>query len=132
MLALDDRARAGKILSTGVSDWPAWEVARAATLAEQRGWSPFVALQARYNLLERTPERELLPMARALDLAVQAWSLSRTRAAGRQRRSRWPGCGPGRGSSCRSSGSPDWPSPRTTWRASRWCSAMSSSSAWRL
>lgn len=74
MRALDDQVRAGKILYAGVSDWPAWEVARATTLAELRGWSPFVALQIQYNLLERTPERELLPMARALDLAVTAWS----------------------------------------------------------
>jgi aryl-alcohol dehydrogenase-like predicted oxidoreductase len=74
MRALDDQVRAGKVLYAGVSDWPAWEVARATTLAELRGWSPFVALQAQYNLLERTPERELLPMAHGLDLAVLAWS----------------------------------------------------------
>ncbi len=74
MRALDDQVRAGKILHVGVSDWPAWEVSAANTLAELRGWSPFVALQIEYSLLERTPERELLPMARAFDLAVTAWS----------------------------------------------------------
>jgi aryl-alcohol dehydrogenase-like predicted oxidoreductase len=73
MRALDDQVRAGKVLCVGVSDWPAWEVAQGNTLAELRGWSPFVGLQLRYNLLERTPERELLPMAAALDLAVTAW-----------------------------------------------------------
>ncbi|MFI5611069.1 aldo/keto reductase [Amycolatopsis sp. NPDC051903] len=73
MRALDDQVRAGKVLYVGVSDWPAWEVAQANTLAELRGWSPFAGLQIRYNLLERTPERELLPMARAFDLPVLAW-----------------------------------------------------------
>ncbi|MFF7145856.1 aldo/keto reductase [Streptomyces nodosus] len=73
MRALDDQVRAGKVLYVGVSDWPAWEVAQANTLAELRGWSPFAALQIRYNLLERTPERELLPMAHAFDLPVLAW-----------------------------------------------------------
>lgn len=73
MRALDDQVRAGKVLYVGVSDWPAWEVAQANTLAELRGWSPFVGLQLRYNLLDRTAERELIPMALAFDLAVLAW-----------------------------------------------------------
>lgn len=73
MRALDDQVRAGKVLYVGVSDWPAWEVAQAHTLADLRGWSPFIGVQLRYNLLERTPERELLPMARALDLGVAVW-----------------------------------------------------------
>ncbi|REE96262.1 aryl-alcohol dehydrogenase-like predicted oxidoreductase [Thermomonospora umbrina] len=73
MRALDDQVRAGKVLYVGVSDWPAWEVAQANTLAELRGWSPFVGFQLRYNLLDRTAERELLPMALAFDLAVLAW-----------------------------------------------------------
>lgn len=73
MRALDDQVRGGKVLYVGVSDWPAWEVAQANTLAELRGWSAFAGLQLRYNLLERTPERELLPMARAFDLGVLAW-----------------------------------------------------------
>jgi len=72
--ALDDVVRAGKALYVGISDTPAWVVARATMLAELRGWSPFIALQIPYSLIERTVERELLPMARALDLAVVAWS----------------------------------------------------------
>lgn len=74
MRSLDDQVRLGKILYVAVSDWPAWEAAQATTLAELRGWSPFVGLQVQYSLLERTVERELLPMAHALDLAVTAWS----------------------------------------------------------
>ena len=74
MRGLDDLVRAGKILYLGISDAPAWWVARANTLAELRGWTPFVGLQIEYNLIERTPERELLPMASALGLGVTAWS----------------------------------------------------------
>lgn len=75
MRGLDDLVRQGKVLYVGVSDTPAWLVSQANTLAELRGWSPFVALQIRYSLIDRTAERELLPMARALDLAVTPWSV---------------------------------------------------------
>ena len=74
MRGLDDLVRAGKVLYVGVSDAPAWVVARANTLAEWKGWSAFAGLQIQYSLVERTPERDLLPMAAALDLAVTAWS----------------------------------------------------------
>lgn len=74
MRALDDQVRLGKVLYVGVSDWPAWEAAQATTLASLRGWSPFIGLQVEYNLLERTVERELLPMADGLGLGVTAWS----------------------------------------------------------
>ena len=74
MRALDDVVRAGKVLYVGISDAPAWVVARANTLAELKGWTPFVGVQAQYGLIERTPERDLLPMARALGIGVLAWS----------------------------------------------------------
>jgi len=74
MRAFDDLVRQGKILHAGVSDMAAWAVARASTLAELRGWTPFVGLQIEYNLIERTVERELIPMAEALGLGVTAWS----------------------------------------------------------
>ena len=74
MRAFDDFVRAGKVLYIGISDAPAWWVARAHTLAELRGWTQFVGLQIEYNLIERTPERELLPMAEALGLTVTPWS----------------------------------------------------------
>jgi len=73
--ALDDMIRAGKILYIGISDTPAWIVSRMNAIAELRGWSQFVALQIKYSLLERTVERELLPMARKLDLAVTPWAV---------------------------------------------------------
>ena len=74
MRAFDDLTRAGKILYAGISDTPAWIVSRANTMASLRGWTPFVGLQMEYNLVERTPERELLPMAQALGVGVTAWS----------------------------------------------------------
>ena len=75
MRALDDMVRAGKVLYVGISDSPAWIVSRAVTLAELRGWTAFTALQIEYSLVERTVERELLPMARTLDLAVTPWGI---------------------------------------------------------
>jgi aryl-alcohol dehydrogenase-like predicted oxidoreductase len=74
MRGLDDLVRQGKVLHVGISDFPAWWIAQANTLASLRGWSPFVALQMEYSLIERTVERELIPMARALNLGITAWS----------------------------------------------------------
>jgi len=74
MRALDDMVRQGKVLYVGISNAPAWVVAQANTLADLRGWTPFIGLQVEYNLLERAVERELLPMARALDIGVTAWT----------------------------------------------------------
>jgi aryl-alcohol dehydrogenase-like predicted oxidoreductase len=74
MRSLDDLVRQGKILYVGISDTPAWIISQANTLAQFSGWTPFVALQIEYNLLQRTPERDLLPMAKAFDLAVTPWS----------------------------------------------------------
>ncbi len=73
MRGLDDVVRAGKVLYVGISDTPAWVVSQANTLASLRGWTPFVALQIRYSLVDRAVERELRPMAKELDLAVTPW-----------------------------------------------------------
>jgi aryl-alcohol dehydrogenase-like predicted oxidoreductase len=72
--AMDDLVRAGKVLYVGISDIPAWQVSRMQAIAELRGWAPLVALQVPYNLIERTVERDLIPMAEALGLGVVAWS----------------------------------------------------------
>ncbi len=72
--ALDDAVRAGKIVYAGISDAPAWLVARGNTLAEWRDWSPFAGLQVPYSLLQRDIERELLPMAEAFGMTVVAWA----------------------------------------------------------
>jgi len=71
---LNDLSRGGKILYGGLSDFPAWRCATAATLAELRGWAPVVAVQMEYSLVERTAERELLPMTAAFGLAPVIWS----------------------------------------------------------
>jgi len=71
---LDDLARAGKIVYGGLSNFPAWRVATAAAIAELRGWTPIAAIQIEYSLLQRTTERELLPMADGLGLGVMGWS----------------------------------------------------------
>lgn len=73
MRGLDDLVRQGKVNYIGISDAPAWVVSRANTLAELRGWSSFAGLQVQYNLIERSVERDLLPMSRALDLCVTPW-----------------------------------------------------------
>lgn len=74
MRGFDDLVRAGKVLYVGASDTPAWQVSRGNMMADLRGWAPFIGIQVEYNLVQRTAERELLPMAKELDLAVAAWS----------------------------------------------------------
>lgn len=74
MRGLDDLIADGKVLYIGLSDAPAWVAAQANTLAGARGQSPFVALQFQYNLLARSGDLELLPVAQALGLAVTAWA----------------------------------------------------------
>lgn len=73
--AMDDVARAGKVLYVGFSDTPAWVVAQPVTMAEHRGWVRPVAIQAPYSILDRGVERDLLPMARANDLAITVWGM---------------------------------------------------------
>ena len=72
--AMDDLVRAGEVLYVGISDIPAWQVARMQTMADLRGWAPLVALQIPYNLVERTVERDLIPMAETMGLGVVPWS----------------------------------------------------------
>jgi len=74
MRGLDDLVRGGKVLYIGISDAPAWWIAQANTLAHLRGWLPFIGLQLEYSLIERIVERELIPMAKALNLGLTAWS----------------------------------------------------------
>lgn len=71
---VDDLVRSGKILYAGISDTPAWVVSQANTIADLRGWTRFNALQIEHSLLQRTVERDLLPMAKELDIAVTAWA----------------------------------------------------------
>jgi len=72
--AMDDLVRAGKLLYVGISDTPAWQVSRMQAIADLRGWSPLIALQIEYSLIERTVERDLIPMAKEMGLGVIPWS----------------------------------------------------------
>jgi aryl-alcohol dehydrogenase-like predicted oxidoreductase len=71
---LDDLVKQGKVNYAAISDTPAWVVAKGNTLAELMGWSQFVALQIEYSLLARTPERELIPMAKHFGMTVTPWA----------------------------------------------------------
>ncbi|MCC6527633.1 MAG: aldo/keto reductase [Polyangiaceae bacterium] len=71
---LDDLVRAGMILYPAVSNFAAWQAARALGLAERSGFAPIVCMQPMYNLLKRQAESEILPLARAEKLAVVCYS----------------------------------------------------------
>ncbi|MER7080121.1 Predicted oxidoreductase [Saccharopolyspora kobensis] len=71
---MDDLVRQGKVLHVAMSNVPAWQVSRMQAIADLRGWSPLVALQIEYNLVNRAAERDLLPMARELGLGVTPYS----------------------------------------------------------
>lgn len=74
MRALDDLVRAGKVRYIGFSDTPAWKCAEAQVMGRFMGWSPVIALQIEYSLLERTVEGDLLPMAIEMGMGVTPWS----------------------------------------------------------
>src|SRR5262245_12833162 len=72
--ALDDLVRAGKILYPACSNFAAWQVAHALGVAARESLAPLVAIQPMYNLVKRQVEVEILPMARALGVAVIPYS----------------------------------------------------------
>ncbi|MFN0274370.1 MAG: aldo/keto reductase [Chitinophagales bacterium] len=72
--AMDDLVRQGKILYIGISDTPAWIISRANAIAELKNWTAFVALQIEYSLMQRSVERELIPMAESLEMSVVGWA----------------------------------------------------------
>jgi aryl-alcohol dehydrogenase-like predicted oxidoreductase len=74
MRAFDDLVSSGKVLYVAMSNTPAWQISRANMLADLQGWAPIIGIQAEYSLIKRTSERELLPMAKELDLGITAWS----------------------------------------------------------
>jgi aryl-alcohol dehydrogenase-like predicted oxidoreductase len=74
MRGLEDLVRSGKVLYVGLSDFPAWRVARGATIAELRGWTRLAGLQVEHSLVQRSSEHELLPAGAALGLGTVAWS----------------------------------------------------------
>src|SRR6266849_6551829 len=94
---LNDLVRAGKIRHYGFSDTPAWYLARAQTLAEKEGKERLIALQLEYSLVERTIEREHVPAAQELGMAVCPWSpLASGFLTGKYKRQGEDGSGEGR------------------------------------
>ncbi|CAG8731324.1 26481_t:CDS:10 [Dentiscutata erythropus] len=74
MRSLDDAVRSGKVLYIAISDTPAWVFSRANTMAELRGWSRFIGLQTRYNLLNRDLEYDLQSACAELDIGIIPWA----------------------------------------------------------
>ena len=72
--AFDDLVRQGKILYPAVSNWSAWQVARAQGLCALHGWAPIACLQPMYSLIKRQAEVEILPMAEELGIGVISYS----------------------------------------------------------
>lgn len=94
---LNDLIRAGKIRYYGFSDTPAWYVARGQTIAEKEGKDGIAALQLEYSLIERNIEREHIPVAQELGIAVCPWSpLAAGLLSGKYKRQGDSGTGEGR------------------------------------
>jgi len=74
MRGMDDLVKQGKVNYVGFSDTPAWVVSSAQTMALLRGWAPLVAMQLEYSLMQRTPERDLIPMCQEFGISVIPWA----------------------------------------------------------
>jgi len=72
--AFDTLVRQGKVLYPAVSNWPAWQVAKALGICAARGWARFAVMQPMYNLVKRQAEVELLPLAESEGLGVIPYS----------------------------------------------------------
>ncbi|HEU4406708.1 MAG TPA: aldo/keto reductase [Polyangiaceae bacterium] len=107
MRTLDGLVRAGKVRHIGLSDVPAWYLARAQTLAELRSFEPLCAVQLEYSLVERNIEREHIPAAIELGLGLCPWSpLASGMLSGKYRREGISATGEGRLPSQQNSGNP--------------------------
>jgi aryl-alcohol dehydrogenase-like predicted oxidoreductase len=72
--ALDHLVRQGKVRYIGASSGYAWEMARALSLSERRGWARFISMQNHYNLVYREEEREMIPLCIAEGVGIIPWS----------------------------------------------------------
>lgn len=72
--ALDILVRAGKVRYVGLSNWAAWQVAKAQGIAERKGYAPIASLQAYYTIAGRDLEREVVPMLRSEGIGLMVWS----------------------------------------------------------
>jgi aryl-alcohol dehydrogenase-like predicted oxidoreductase len=107
LATMNDLVREGKIRYYGFSDTPAWYVARAQTLAEKEGKERLIALQLEYSLVERNIEREHIPAAQQLGIALCPWSpLAGGFLTGKYTREGNSGRGVGRLETTKTSGNP--------------------------
>jgi aryl-alcohol dehydrogenase-like predicted oxidoreductase len=72
--AMEDIVRSGRARYVGVSNWAAWQIAKALGIAERRGWDKFVSCQAFYTVANRELEREIVPMLQSEGLGLMVWS----------------------------------------------------------
>ena len=72
--ALDQLVRQGHVRYVGVSNWAAWQIAKALGIAERLALSRFESLQAYYTVAGRDLERELIPMLRSEGVGLMVWS----------------------------------------------------------
>jgi aryl-alcohol dehydrogenase-like predicted oxidoreductase len=72
--ALDQLVRHGHVRHIGVSNWAAWQIAKALGISERLGLAKFDSLQAYYSVAGRDLERELIPMLRSEGLGLMVWS----------------------------------------------------------
>lgn len=72
--ALDDLVHQGKVLYLGVSNWAAWQIAKALGISAGKGLARFECIQPMYNLVKRQAEVEILPLAQAEQMGVISYS----------------------------------------------------------
>ena len=85
--ALDDLIRAGKVRYIGASTFPSWRLMESLWVAKELGLNRFISEQPPYHLLDRTIEREMIPMAQTYGMAILPWSpLAQGFLAGRYKR----------------------------------------------
>ncbi|KAG8214331.1 NADP-dependent oxidoreductase domain-containing protein [Butyriboletus roseoflavus] len=75
MNGLHTLVQQGKVLYLGVSDTPAWVVSQANQYARDHGKTPFVIYQGLWNVMERSFERDIIPMCKAHGMALAPWGV---------------------------------------------------------
>ncbi|QQM31190.1 aldo/keto reductase [Martelella lutilitoris] len=72
--ALDTLVRHGHVRYVGVSNWAAWQIAKALGISERKGLASFQSLQAYYTIAGRDLEREIVPMLKSEGVGLMVWS----------------------------------------------------------
>ncbi len=72
--ALDDLVRQGKVLYLGASNYAAYRLMESLWVADRNGLARFVSFQPEYSLVQRSIEREHVPLCRKFGLGIIPWS----------------------------------------------------------